>query len=153
MFGFVARKQGSTTDNVSHLFTELDPQQPASAIVNFVSKLISSQKQWGQLRWGEVRWGQSIQPGPRPSAQRPLLSPFVFKAQMCLSLHFNVFSCFACAFECVHVHTCVCVCVWLAWLSFSSRVDSRMYGRKCRKGRSRVTVGGRRVASPWKGSL
>uniref|UniRef100_A0A3Q2ZMJ8 Tensin 1 n=1 Tax=Kryptolebias marmoratus TaxID=37003 RepID=A0A3Q2ZMJ8_KRYMA len=38
LFGFVARKQGSTTDNVSHLFAELDPDQPASAIVSFVSK-------------------------------------------------------------------------------------------------------------------
>ncbi|CAN9497982.1 unnamed protein product [Ophioblennius macclurei] len=44
LFGFVARKQGSTTDNVSHLFAELDPDQPASAIVNFVSKMIASQK-------------------------------------------------------------------------------------------------------------
>uniref|UniRef100_A0A673XAJ5 Tensin 1 n=1 Tax=Salmo trutta TaxID=8032 RepID=A0A673XAJ5_SALTR len=45
-FGFVARKQGSTTDNVSHLFAEMDPDQPASAIVNFVSKvMIGSQKQ------------------------------------------------------------------------------------------------------------
>uniref|UniRef100_A0A4W6FAJ0 Tensin 1 n=1 Tax=Lates calcarifer TaxID=8187 RepID=A0A4W6FAJ0_LATCA len=44
LFGFVARKQGSTTDNVSHLFAETDPDQPASAIVNFVSKMISSQK-------------------------------------------------------------------------------------------------------------
>ncbi|XP_074551743.1 tensin-1 isoform X4 [Halichoeres trimaculatus] len=44
LFGFVARKQGSTTDNVSHLFAEMDPDQPASAIVNFVSKMISSQK-------------------------------------------------------------------------------------------------------------
>ncbi|KAM9447790.1 tensin-1-like isoform 3-T3 [Salvelinus alpinus] len=44
-FGFVARKQGSTTDNVSHLFAEMDPDQPASAIVNFVSKVTSgSQK-------------------------------------------------------------------------------------------------------------
>ncbi|GAA6084908.1 tensin-1 isoform X1, partial [Tachysurus ichikawai] len=44
-FGFVARKQGSTTDNVSHLFAELDPDQPATAIVNFVSKvMIGSQK-------------------------------------------------------------------------------------------------------------
>uniref|UniRef100_A0A8C9T5W8 Tensin 1 n=1 Tax=Scleropages formosus TaxID=113540 RepID=A0A8C9T5W8_SCLFO len=44
-FGFVARKQGSTTDNVSHLFAELDPKQPATAIVNFVSKvMIGSQK-------------------------------------------------------------------------------------------------------------
>ncbi|XP_040913985.1 tensin-1 isoform X7 [Toxotes jaculatrix] len=45
LFGFVARKQGSTTDNVSHLFAEMDPDQPASAIVNFVSKMIASQKQ------------------------------------------------------------------------------------------------------------
>ncbi|XP_019896684.2 tensin-1 isoform X5 [Esox lucius] len=45
-FGFVARKQGSTTDNVSHLFAEMDQDQPASAIVNFVSKvMIGSQKQ------------------------------------------------------------------------------------------------------------
>ncbi|XP_055360893.1 tensin-1 isoform X7 [Betta splendens] len=44
LFGFVARKQGSTTDNVSHLFAEMDPEQPASAIVNFVSKMIASQK-------------------------------------------------------------------------------------------------------------
>ncbi|KAM6893732.1 tensin-1 [Xenentodon cancila] len=41
LFGFVARKQGSTTDNVSHLFAELDPDQPASAIVSFVSKTMS----------------------------------------------------------------------------------------------------------------
>lgn len=45
LFGFVARKQGSTTDNISHLFAELDPDQPANAIVNFVSKMIGSQKQ------------------------------------------------------------------------------------------------------------
>ncbi|XP_052003919.1 tensin-1 isoform X2 [Xyrauchen texanus] len=44
-FGFVARKQGSTTDNVSHLFAEMDPDQPATAIVNFISKImINSQK-------------------------------------------------------------------------------------------------------------
>ncbi|XP_051913626.1 tensin-3 isoform X4 [Hippocampus zosterae] len=40
LFGFVARKQGSTTDNVSHLFAELDPDQPASTIVSFVSKMM-----------------------------------------------------------------------------------------------------------------
>ncbi|XP_042620180.1 tensin-1-like isoform X5 [Cyprinus carpio] len=45
-FGFVARKQGSTTDNVSHLFAEMDPNQPATAIVSFVSKVMTnSQKQ------------------------------------------------------------------------------------------------------------
>ncbi|XP_073074219.1 tensin-1 isoform X6 [Manis javanica] len=42
LFGFVARKQGSTTDNACHLFAELDPSQPASAIVNFVSKVMLS---------------------------------------------------------------------------------------------------------------
>ncbi len=46
LFGFVARKQGSTTDNVSHLFAEMDPDQPASAIVNFVLKMIAAQKRW-----------------------------------------------------------------------------------------------------------
>uniref|UniRef100_A0A3B4ANJ0 SH2 domain-containing protein n=1 Tax=Periophthalmus magnuspinnatus TaxID=409849 RepID=A0A3B4ANJ0_9GOBI len=44
LFGFVARKQGSTTDNVSHLFAELDAAQPANAIVSFVSKMITAQK-------------------------------------------------------------------------------------------------------------
>ncbi|XP_077159306.1 tensin-3 isoform X3 [Paroedura picta] len=45
VFGFVARKQGSAADNVCHLFAEHDPEQPASAIVNFVSKvMIGSQK-------------------------------------------------------------------------------------------------------------
>ncbi|KAK5622890.1 hypothetical protein CRENBAI_023141 [Crenichthys baileyi] len=40
LFGFVARKQGSTTDNVSHLFAELEPDHPAPAIVSFVSKMM-----------------------------------------------------------------------------------------------------------------
>ncbi|XP_041433959.1 tensin isoform X4 [Xenopus laevis] len=44
LFGFVARKQGSTTDNVCHLFAELDSNQPATAIVNFVSRVIGLQK-------------------------------------------------------------------------------------------------------------
>ncbi|XP_069792153.1 tensin-1-like isoform X2 [Narcine bancroftii] len=45
LFGFVARKQGSITDNVCHLFAEMDSNQPANAIVNFVSKvMIGSQK-------------------------------------------------------------------------------------------------------------
>ncbi|KAM4705090.1 tensin-3 [Rhinophrynus dorsalis] len=44
VFGFVARK-GIVNDNVCHLFAEHDPEQPASAIVNFVSKvMIGSQK-------------------------------------------------------------------------------------------------------------
>ncbi|XP_054651857.1 tensin-1 isoform X3 [Dunckerocampus dactyliophorus] len=40
LFGFVARKQGSTTDNVSHLFAEPDADQPASAIVSFIGKMM-----------------------------------------------------------------------------------------------------------------
>ncbi|XP_051568533.1 tensin isoform X2 [Myxocyprinus asiaticus] len=40
LFGFVARKQGSTTDNVSHLFAELEPDQPVTDIVHFVSKVM-----------------------------------------------------------------------------------------------------------------
>ncbi|KAL1022718.1 hypothetical protein UPYG_G00031420 [Umbra pygmaea] len=40
IFGFVARKSMSGTENVCHLFAEQDPEQPASAIVNFVSKVM-----------------------------------------------------------------------------------------------------------------
>lgn len=45
----MARKQGSTTDNISHLFAELDPDQPANAIVNFVTKMIGTQKRWALM--------------------------------------------------------------------------------------------------------
>ncbi|KAG7229709.1 hypothetical protein INR49_012504, partial [Caranx melampygus] len=38
MFGFVARRTGSATENVCHLFAEMDPEQPAVAIVNFINK-------------------------------------------------------------------------------------------------------------------
>ncbi|XP_069509721.1 tensin-2 isoform X2 [Ambystoma mexicanum] len=40
VFGFVAKKPGSTVENVCHLFAELDPEQPASAIVNFITKVM-----------------------------------------------------------------------------------------------------------------
>ncbi|TMS20678.1 Tensin-3 [Larimichthys crocea] len=40
IFGFVARKSQTETDNMCHLFAEHDPEQPASAIVNFVSKVM-----------------------------------------------------------------------------------------------------------------
>ncbi|KAM9322576.1 tensin-3 isoform 2-T2 [Pholidichthys leucotaenia] len=40
IFGFVARKTGTSMDNICHLFAEHDPEQPASAIVNFVSKVM-----------------------------------------------------------------------------------------------------------------
>ncbi|XP_036361542.1 tensin-1 isoform X6 [Octopus sinensis] len=40
VFGFIARKQGGVSDNACHLFAELDPEQPAFAIVNFVTKVM-----------------------------------------------------------------------------------------------------------------
>ncbi|XP_058869260.1 tensin-2-like isoform X2 [Acipenser ruthenus] len=40
VFGFIAKKQGSASENVCHLFAELDPEQPASAIVNFINKVM-----------------------------------------------------------------------------------------------------------------
>ncbi|KAM9758384.1 tensin-2-like isoform 2-T2 [Menidia menidia] len=40
MFGFVARRTGATTENVCHLFAEMDPEQPAVAIVNFINKVM-----------------------------------------------------------------------------------------------------------------
>ncbi|KAL8566605.1 hypothetical protein ACOMHN_054827 [Nucella lapillus] len=43
IFGFVARKQGGMSDNSCHLFAETDPEQPASAIVNFVTKVMIGQ--------------------------------------------------------------------------------------------------------------
>lgn len=45
IFGFVSRRTGSTTDNECHIFAELDPEQPATAIVNFVSKVMLGQAQ------------------------------------------------------------------------------------------------------------
>uniref|UniRef100_A0A671KCU2 Tensin-2-like n=1 Tax=Sinocyclocheilus anshuiensis TaxID=1608454 RepID=A0A671KCU2_9TELE len=40
VFGFVAKKPGSVVENVCHLFAELDPEQPATAIVNFINKVM-----------------------------------------------------------------------------------------------------------------
>lgn len=40
MFGFVARRTGSSSENVCHLFAEIDPEQPAIAIVNFINKVM-----------------------------------------------------------------------------------------------------------------
>ncbi|XP_076840725.1 LOW QUALITY PROTEIN: tensin-2 [Brachyhypopomus gauderio] len=40
VFGFVAKKPGSAAENVCHLFAELEPEQPATAIVNFINKVM-----------------------------------------------------------------------------------------------------------------
>lgn len=45
VFGFVARKPASGSDNQCHVFAELEPEQPATAIVNFVSKVMMSSTQ------------------------------------------------------------------------------------------------------------
>ncbi|XP_078033475.1 focal adhesion protein tensin isoform X10 [Augochlora pura] len=39
-FGFVARKPAHKSDNQCHVFAELEPEQPAMAIVNFVNKVM-----------------------------------------------------------------------------------------------------------------
>ncbi|KAJ8687270.1 hypothetical protein QAD02_023064 [Eretmocerus hayati] len=39
-FGFVARKPAHKSDNQCHIFAELEPEQPATAIVNFVNKVL-----------------------------------------------------------------------------------------------------------------
>ncbi|KAG8233819.1 hypothetical protein J437_LFUL008041 [Ladona fulva] len=39
-FGFVARKPSTKGDNQCHIFAELDPGQPATAIVNFVTRVM-----------------------------------------------------------------------------------------------------------------
>jgi len=41
-FGFIARKPASKTDNQCHLFAELEAEQPATAIVNFVKLMMTS---------------------------------------------------------------------------------------------------------------
>lgn len=43
LFGLIAKKQGSATENACHIFAELDPSQPASAIVNFITKVMMGQ--------------------------------------------------------------------------------------------------------------
>jgi len=52
LFAFVARKQavGGSGGNQCHVFAELDPDQPARAIVNFVNKLMLSGQQIQQSR-------------------------------------------------------------------------------------------------------
>uniref|UniRef100_A0A2I3HUN4 Tensin-2 n=1 Tax=Nomascus leucogenys TaxID=61853 RepID=A0A2I3HUN4_NOMLE len=44
VFGFVAKKPGSPWENVCHLFAELDPDQPAGAIVTFITKVLLGQR-------------------------------------------------------------------------------------------------------------
>ncbi|PAV55680.1 hypothetical protein WR25_05926 [Diploscapter pachys] len=43
MFGFVARKP-SSMENACHVFAEFEPEQPASAVVNFINKVMLAQR-------------------------------------------------------------------------------------------------------------
>uniref|UniRef100_A0A914ELP7 SH2 domain-containing protein n=1 Tax=Acrobeloides nanus TaxID=290746 RepID=A0A914ELP7_9BILA len=43
IFGFVARKIPTRQDNACHVFAELDPEQPANAVVNFITKVMMGQ--------------------------------------------------------------------------------------------------------------
>lgn len=45
IFGFVAKKPGSPWENVCQLFVELDPDQPSSAIVTFITKVLLGQRE------------------------------------------------------------------------------------------------------------
>ncbi|KAK7026100.1 Tensin-3, partial [Halocaridina rubra] len=40
VFGFVAKKGASRTENQCHILAELEPEQPATAICNFVTKVM-----------------------------------------------------------------------------------------------------------------
>ena len=44
MFAFVARKPGVFADNACHVFAELEQEQPASAVVNFITKVMMGRK-------------------------------------------------------------------------------------------------------------
>uniref|UniRef100_A0A914VEC3 SH2 domain-containing protein n=2 Tax=Plectus sambesii TaxID=2011161 RepID=A0A914VEC3_9BILA len=50
IFGFVAKKLASRTDNACHIFAELEPEQPATAVVNFITKVMMGQAQQNQQR-------------------------------------------------------------------------------------------------------
>lgn len=59
-----------------HLFAEHDPEQPASAIVNFVSKvMIGSHKKWKRLTAERREWTGDQLPTPTPTTFQPKLWP------------------------------------------------------------------------------
>lgn len=43
LFGFVARRSPNAPDNACHVFAELDPEQPASAVVRFITNVMMVQ--------------------------------------------------------------------------------------------------------------
>ncbi len=44
LFGFVAKKSTTATDNLGHVFAELSADQPAPAIVNFMQRVMMEQQ-------------------------------------------------------------------------------------------------------------
>ena len=56
IFGFVARKTPGQSDNACHVFCETDPDQPASAIVNFVTKVLMGSNHRSPAPSQHLRW-------------------------------------------------------------------------------------------------
>ena len=51
LFGFVAKKGASRSENQCHILAELEPEQPATAIVNFVTKVMMTSVNRSSLVW------------------------------------------------------------------------------------------------------
>ncbi|KAB1253732.1 Tensin-3 [Camelus dromedarius] len=71
VFGFMAWKQSSTTDNVCHLFAEHDLSSP-SAIINFVSKIMIGSPRKIEPRTGRPQRGRLCPRPPSPGGKGPL---------------------------------------------------------------------------------
>lgn len=55
IFGFVARKLASNADNQCHLFVELEPEQPATAITSYVNRILTSSGVKPNIVWKEAK--------------------------------------------------------------------------------------------------
>jgi hypothetical protein len=49
IFAFVAKRSTSSADNQCHIFCELEPSQPATAIVSFANKVLLTSNQQQQI--------------------------------------------------------------------------------------------------------
>lgn len=75
MFGFVARRS-SELGNVCHLFAELDSEQPATAIVNFINKVMLGPQ---QLR----KWTHYRRDGEKPNRAYKMVLQWILSV-LCL---------------------------------------------------------------------
>ena len=64
IFGFIARKNMNSSENCCHIFSEIDPAQPSTAIVNFVNRVlnncnaIAASQQESTYTWFAVQFRQ-----------------------------------------------------------------------------------------------